>query len=172
MRHVTRTLLALLLGGALAASSCAYTTSTAALPAHLKTVAVPVFENGTTEFGLEQDVTSAVVARFVADNHLKVVDERQADAVLRGKVTTYRNAVFGFSTQAQAQEYQVAIAVSVVFKDQVRNREIWHDESLVKTANYYVVDVPGQTAKTELEGRQDAIQKIADEIVARTVESW
>jgi hypothetical protein len=35
-----------------------------------------------------------------------------------------------------------------------------------------VVDVPGQTAKTELDGRKDAIDKIAEEIMARTVEGW
>jgi hypothetical protein len=131
-----------------------------------------VFENATTESGLDQEVTSAVVARFVADNRLRVVDEREANAVLRGKVTYYKNAVFGFSTQAQAQEYQVGVGVALVFKDQVRNRELWKADQLLKTANYYVVDTPGQPARTELEGRKDAIQKIADEILARTVEGW
>jgi hypothetical protein len=64
------------------------------------------------------------------------------------------------------------IAVSVVFKDQVKNREIWRDEDIVKTANYYVQPVPGQQAKTELDGRKEAIQKLADEILSRSIESW
>ncbi len=172
MSSRTRILPAWSLVLALAGYSCAYTTSPASLPPHLKTIAVPVFENATPEYGLEQDVTTAVVSRFVADNHLRVVDEREANAVLRGKVTSYKNAVFGFSTQAQAQEYQVTVGVSVVLKDLVRNREIWHVDELLKGANYYVVDVPGQAARTELEGRKDVIQKIADEIVARTVQGW
>ena len=132
---------------ALAAASCGYTTSTALLPAHLKTVAVPVFENGTTEYTLERDVTDAVIARFVADNHLKVVDERSANAVLKGRITLYKNAVFGFSQAAQAQEYRVTLAVSVTFKDRVKNRELWSEAEMLKTANYYVVDTPGATAK-------------------------
>jgi hypothetical protein len=159
-------------GLALAAGSCAYTTSTALLPAHLKTIAIPVFENATTEYTLEQDVTQAIVERFVQDNHLKVVDERSANAVLRGKITQYRNSVFGFSTAVQAQEYRVAIQLSVSLKDQVKNRELWHDDALVKTVNYFVVDVPGQKARTELDGRKEAIQKIADEILSRSVEGW
>ncbi len=157
---------------ALAAASCAYTTSTALLPSHLKTVAVPVFENGTTEYTLEQDVTEAVIARFVADNHLKVVDERSAHAVIKGRITTYRNAVFGFSQAAQAQEYRVTLGVSVTFKDQVKNREMWSAPDMVKTANYYVVDTPGDSARTELDGRKRAIAKLAEEIVARSVEGW
>jgi hypothetical protein len=141
------------------------------LPQHLKTVAIPVFENGTPEVQLEQEITDAVIQRFVRDNHLKIVDEKSANAVIRGKVTQYRNAVFGFSSSAQANEYRVTIGVDVTFKDLVKNRELWSDQ-LVKSANYYVQDVPGQSAKTELDGRKEAIEKIADEVLSRSVEGW
>ncbi len=152
--------------------SCAYTTSTALLPPHLKNVAIPVFENGTTEYTLDQEVTTAVIERFVKDNHLRIVDERSAECVIRGRITTYKNAVFGFSAANRAQEYRVTIGCSVVFKDLVKNREIWNAPDLVKTANYFVVDVPGQAAQTELDGRKEAITKIADEILSRSVEGW
>jgi hypothetical protein len=135
-------------------------------------VAIPVFENGTTEYTLEQDVTNAVVDRFVKDNHLRVVDERSANAVIRGKLIGYKNTVFGFSAANRAQEYRVTLTCSVVFKDLVKNREIWNEPNLVKTANYFVVDVPGQPARTELDGRKEAIAKIADEILTRSVEGW
>ena len=163
--------MALLLSACLA-DGCGYTTSTALLPTHLKTIAIPVFENATTEYTLEQEITAAVIDRFVNDNHLKVVDERSADAVLRGRVTAYKNAVFGFSPAAQAQEYRVTIGCEVKLKDQVKNREMWSEPALVKTANYYVVDTPGKPASTELDGRKEAVQKIADEILSRTVEGW
>jgi len=175
-RASTAGAIASLLGATLAAGSCAYSTSSTVLSSHLKTIAVPVFENTTTEYTLEQQVTDAVIKRFVADNHLRVVDERSADAVLHGKVTSYKNSVFGIvagtTSSARAQEYRVTIGVSVVFKDQVKNREIWSDENLLKTANYYVQDVPGDSARTELDGRKSAIAKIADEILSRSIESW
>jgi hypothetical protein len=113
-----------------------------------------------------------VIQRFVADNHLRVVDERSADAVIRGKITTYTNLVFGFQAQTGAQEYRVTIGMQVTFKDLVKNREVWTEPNLVKSANYYVQDVPGQTAKTELDGRKEAIDKLAEEILSRTVQSW
>src|SRR4029079_17688005 len=122
----------------LGAGSCAYTTNTALLPSHIKTIAIPVFENGTTEYTLEQDVTNAVIDRFVKDNHLRVVDEKSANAVVHGKITAYKNSVFGFSSTTRAQYYRVTISCEVVFKDQVKNREIWNEPNLVKTANYYV----------------------------------
>lgn len=130
-----------------------------------------MFENGTPEAQLEQELTDAVIQRFVRDNHLKIVDERSANAVIRGRVTQYKNAVFGFSNSAQANEYRITIGVTVTFKDLVKNRELWSDQ-VVKSANYYVQDVPGQTAKTDLDGRKEAIEKIADEILSRSVEGW
>lgn len=167
-RVTTALALALLAG----AGGCGYTTSTALLPGHIKTVAIPVFANATTEYTLERDITDAVIARFVSDNHLKIVDERSADAVLRGNVVAYNNSVFGFNSADRAQEYRVSITVAVTFKDQVKNREVWSEPTMIKTANYYVQDVPGHPAQTELDGRKEAISKIADEILSRTVEGW
>lgn len=162
----------LLIGAVLTLGSCAYSTSTANLPPHLRTISIPAFENQTSETSLQQELTDAVVNRFVTDNHLKVVDERSANSVLRGVIRSYRNSVFGISADTRSEEYRVTIEVSVTFKDLVKNREVWKDEGLVKTSNYYVQTVPGQEAKTELDGRKAAIAKIADEILSRTVESW
>ena len=131
-----------------------------------------MFENGTSEYTLEQEITDEVIQRFVRDNHLRIVDEKSANSVLRGRITQYKNAVFGFSNASQAQEFRVTVALSVTFKDLVKNREIWSDENLVRTSNYYVQDVPGQTARTELDGRKEAISKLADEILTRSVQGW
>ncbi len=171
MPAIAATLAANAAAGLLLAAGCGYTASPALLPQHLKTVAIPVFENGTPEAQLEQQLTDAVVQRFVKDNHLKIVDEKSANAVIRGKVTQYKNAVFGFSSTAQANEYRVTVGVQVTFKDLVKNRELWSD-LIVKSSNYYVQDVPGQEAKTELDGRKEAITKIADEVLSRSVEGW
>ena len=156
----------------LGVGACAYTPSPALLPAHLKTIAIPVFRNETTEYNLEQAITQAVIDRFVLDNHLKIVGEREANAMLRGTITEYKNAIFGFTTGSEATEYRVTIALAVTLKDQVKNREMWNEPHLIKTSNYFVVDVPGQPARTELDGRKEAITKIAEEILARTVEGW
>ena len=163
-------LVAIVLAG-LCISGCGYTSSPALLPTHLKTVAIPTFVNGTTEVGLEQEITQAVIDAFVKDNHLRVVDEKSANALLVGKVTAYRDGVFGFTSAAEATEYRSTVSVHVTFKDLVKNREVWDDE-IEKSANYFVKDVPGQKAKTTLEGRQDAVSKIADEILSRSVEGW
>ena len=71
-----------------------------------------MFENGTAEAQLEQQITDAVVQAFVKDNHLRIVDEKSANAVIRGRVTQYKNDVFGFTSTAQATQFRVTLGAT------------------------------------------------------------
>jgi hypothetical protein len=157
---------------ALAAGGCSYSPSPAQFPTHLKTLAVPILKNETTEPNLEQEVTQAIVDVFVQDNKLRVVDEQQADLVISGSVVRYTNSVFGFNAREQAEEYQVAVAVRLTARDRVKNREMWRDDNLVRTTNYFVVAPVGQTPQDQYTSRKDAIEKIADAVLNKTVEGW
>ena len=157
---------------AVVAVGCSYSPSPALFPPHLKTLAVPVLRNATTEPNLEQEVTEALVNRFVQDNKLRVVAEGDADLVITGAVVRYANVVFGFNAREQAQEYQVVVSVQLTARDRVKNREMWRDDNLVRTTNYFVVAAAGQPASDQVIARKDAIAKIADAVVGKTVEGW
>lgn len=60
------------------------------LPARIRTIAVPAFENGTSEFKVEQYLTQAVVTEILARTRYQVIaDDAHADATLRGKVVLF-----------------------------------------------------------------------------------
>jgi hypothetical protein len=153
-------------------SGCSYSPNPALFPVHLKTIAVPIFQNRTTQPALDEEATTAIVNRFIRDSKLRVVAESEADLVVSGSVTAYKNAVFGFNAAEQAQEYQVAVTLSVTARDRVKNRELWKDDTLVRTANYFVTSVGGQAPQTEADARASAIDKLVDAILNRTVENW
>jgi outer membrane lipopolysaccharide assembly protein LptE/RlpB len=155
----------------LATAGCGYTVS-GSLPSHLKTLAIPIFANSTVEFGLADDITQSLVGGFLADRHLRIVQERDADAVLRGTVVSYQNRVFGYTATERATEYEVILVVKVVFRDMVKNRDIWKEDALTVRTTYNVVSVGTEPAKTEADGRRDVIQKLSDQIVSRTVQGW
>ena len=157
---------------ATAVNGCSYSPNPALFPPHLHTLAVPTFENRTTEPNLDQEVTNALVNRFVANNRLRLVGESDADLVVTGAIVDYRNSVFGFNAREQAEEYQVSVTVAVRVKDRVKNREMWADDRLVRTSNYFVVAIPGQEVQDQITARQDAIDKIGEAVINRTVEGW
>jgi outer membrane lipopolysaccharide assembly protein LptE/RlpB len=155
----------------LIAGGCGYSLRSA-LPSHLKTLAIPVFGNSTVEFGLADDVTQSLVNGFLADRHLRIVQERDANAVLRGTVVSYRNRVFGYTSSERATEYEVTLTVKVAFRDMINNRDVWKEDALTVRTTYNVVPVGTLPAQTEADGRKDVIQKLSDQIVSRTVQGW
>ena len=162
------TLLAALL---VCSPGCGYTVSSV-LPSYIRTVAIPTFANNTVEHGLADDVTQALINSFLADRHLKLERERDADAVLRGTVLSYKNRVYAYTSQEVATQYEILLTVKVSLQDQVKNREIWKEDALTVRTTYNVVPVGAEAAKTETDGRRDVIQKLADQIVSRTVQGW
>src|SRR5438105_12651473 len=97
--------------------SCAYSVRNSSLPPYMKTLAIPVFGNNTVEFGLSDDITQSLITGFTADHSLRIAQERDANAVLRGTVVAYRNQVFGYTSQERATEYEIVLTVSVAFRD-------------------------------------------------------
>ena len=72
--------------------SCGYHVAGRAdtLPDTLKVIAIPTFENATTEFKIEQYMTQAVVREFISRTRYDVVsDETLADATMRGVVINF-----------------------------------------------------------------------------------
>lgn len=145
---------------------CGYSL-TAKLASHIKTVAVPTFRNETLEYGLEEELTEALIARFTDDNNLRVVSEDRADSVVYGVVKAYKRRVAGFTAEEIANEYEVAIIIDVVVRDRVKSKELWNEEGMARTTNYFVDQV-----LSEREGRQEAVAQMAEDIVSRTVQGW
>lgn len=162
---MNRRWIAMLLVG-LALSGCGYSLTTR-LPSHIKTVAVPTFRNETLEYGLDEEITQAVIEQFTQDNNLRVVSENMADAAVYGVVTAYKRRVAGFTAEEIANEYEVAIIINVSVRDRVKNKELWSEEGMARTTNYFVNQV-----ESERQGRQPAVQQIAEDVVSRTVQGW
>src|SRR6185436_15914604 len=104
-RRATRLVLPLILG-VLVAAGCGYSLR-GNLPAHIKTVAVPVFRNRTSEPGVENFLTGAVVEAFSTNGRLRVVRPDRADSILEGEVVGYQVQSIAYDPQANVQQYRL-----------------------------------------------------------------
>ena len=84
----------------------------------------------------------------------------------------YRNRVYAYTTQEVATQYEIIMAVKIVLRDQVKNRDLWKEDEMTVRTTYSVVAVGATPAQTEADGRKDVIQKLTDQIVSRTVQGW
>jgi hypothetical protein len=109
---------------------------------------------------------------FLADRRLKIERERDADSVVRGTILAYRNRVYAYTTQEVATQYEILLVVKVVFRDQIKNRDVWKEDEMTVRTTYNVTPIGDQPAQTETDGRKDVVQKLTDLIVSRTVQGW
>jgi hypothetical protein len=165
MTTVRRLVLLLLLG----TPGC-YSFHQSSLPSHIKTLEVPVVDNQTLEVVLAEELTTALIDRFVSDNTLRVV-QGNADAVLLGTITGYENRVFGFNSEEKADEYVVLLTVNMTLRDRVKNQELWNAEGVRGGASYFVGGDP-DAVSTEEDARLLAIKQVVDAAIARTTEGW
>jgi len=138
------------------------------LPSHLKTVAVPLFGNDTLEYGVDKTLTDAVVGELIDDNSLSVVDLDAADSVVEGAILSYDENVYGYDQEGGVREYRVKFRANVVFRD-IGKDEVFWEEQMVGWATYAV---SGDETKTEQEAQDEAISKLAEDIVSRMVRGW
>lgn len=146
-----------------------YSFSGSTLPPHIKSVAVPLFENKTAEFGIDQELTDALIDALIDDNALKVVDYRDADSVLKGQIIRVTDRAGQYSQTGnnveEAGDYRVTIAVKVAFEDRQKRTVLW-EESISQWGVYDLVDISREDGMTE------AIDKITTDIITKTVSGW
>lgn len=161
-----------LLGAGLA-TGCGYSFSGSSLPGHLKTIAIPVFENQSLDPTIADEVTRGMLDLFLEDNRLKVVRESRADCVLEGEVTHYERRVYSYTSAQEPQEYIVVIKLAVALKDRVKNQDLWSKNDLQATATYAAVAGAqvGQ-ADSETQARELAIKQLGQDILAKSLEQW
>lgn len=155
-----------------AAGCGVYSFSGSSLPSHIKTIAVPIFDNESLEFAVANEATEGVTQRFLQDNRLKVVGEGRADCVLEGTVRGYENKVHNYSADQQPEDYIVVIRFAATLRDAVKNREIWKDEGITVSAVYSVTSSDPGGPGDEASARAKAIRDLAEDILARTMEQW
>lgn len=132
----------------------------------LSSLAVPLFENRTAEYGIRELLTEGVIDRFVRDGSLKIVNERLADAVLRGAVVSYESLPYNYDAGEVVSEYRVTVTVQVRVENPVKRNVIWEEEALSQWGTY------AAATETEDDGKRRAVEKLAEDIVNRTVKGW
>jgi len=139
-----------------------YSFSGSAIPPHIKTVAVPLFEDRTTEFGIDQKLTDALIEAVTKDNTLKISDTRESDSVLKGTILRVQDQAGQYDANEEASDFRVNITVTVSFEDVKKRKILWED-----TWTHW-----GRYETDRNVGINEAVGKIINDILNRTVSAW
>ena len=142
------------------------------LPDHIKTVAVPIFTNKTSEPAVESFLTSAVVEAYATNGRLRVVRPEEADAVLDGEVVGYSVQSIAFDNQANVRVYRLLVTMNIKFRDVRRNSVLFEQQGLKEKSDFQVLGAVSQTIGSEEGAVRTAARDIARSIVSLTIDRF
>lgn len=141
------------------------------IPAHIKTVVIPNFENKTTRIEAEQFVTFAVKEEFIRRSELELVSNRaNADAILEGKILGFDVSPVSMTDEASAHVYRVMITLGVRFIDIKNNEIIFEDENIVFTDNYNIEREDFFSQETE--SLKQIAERFSESVVSTILENF
>lgn len=130
---------ALLAVSLLFSSACGYSLAGRGsfLPASIRTIGVPTFENNTPIFNLETEITQKVRSEFIGRGRYQIVpDTTNVDALLTGAVTGVEVQAASFTDQQIASAFIVTLRARVELRDLAEDRVLWENQRLVFRQEY------------------------------------
>lgn len=135
------------------------------LPPHIKTIGLPVFQNNSQGYQVEQKITTNVMNVLIQRGRYKVVPEAQGvDAVLKGTITSVSLYPATFTADARANQYNVIINARVVFTDLVDKKVLFQNPSFVFRGQYQIAN-----QDIYLDRQSTAIDQIAKDFAESVV---
>jgi outer membrane lipopolysaccharide assembly protein LptE/RlpB len=166
MRRVLA-LTAALVMAAMAFGGCGGYQVGALLPEHIKTIAVPVFVNETSEPYLEVQATNAVSNQLATDGTLSIVPEAEADVVLHVRLINYQRKPIRYAEATRPTEYRITITVLATLHDTREGKDLWTNDRLSGNTEFVVV---ASLPDSERRALPAALEDLAHDIVEHIVE--
>lgn len=108
-------------------------------PEGVRTIAVFVFENRTSETGLETVFSNDLACEFTRSKVVRLVDAGRADAVVRGVIKSMRDRSISYAADFKALERRVTIELDMTLMRR-DGRILWSNSALSDEEAYRVGD--------------------------------
>ena len=144
------------------------------LPPEVRSIQIPAFVNRTTRVEIEQRLTQAVSSELVARAGLQIVQNaNEADAILRGEITSVAITPIAFNDQGRATRYQVSINAGIELLDH-RNDDapIWKNDHYSFSESYAVEAGSLDAFDQETRALQELAEQFAESVVSSILEGF
>ncbi|MBT4594150.1 MAG: hypothetical protein HN913_06365 [Candidatus Marinimicrobia bacterium] len=188
-KYVKRNVVLYIMGFSLFFTGCMFYSMAGSIPPHIKSIAIPLLENETAEFGVAEDITDGLIEEFTQENILRVVDFNLAHSALQGKVIKIADGPHTFNQDEVVSEYRYSITLQLEWNDLVKGETLitkkytaWGAYGLSGDISTDGIDNDGDGKIDELDddefgeprafATQVAVRKIAEDILNDIVSTW
>lgn len=129
------------------------------LPTHIRTVAVPAFQNNALRFKIESRFTEAVTNEIIRRGRgLRVQSEREgADAVVDGVIKNFYFYGVLLDNRGRSRIFEVTVEAAVTVRDQVENKVLYDNQHFVFRGEFEFSSDP----RTYFNEEDPAVERLA-----------
>lgn len=147
------------------ATGCVHTGSVA-LPDNPRTIAVPIVENRTLEYGAEERLTDMLVQEFLRDGRLEVVPRRAADLRLEATLVRYQLRALSYNAEEQAIAFELETRLLATLTDQRSGEVLLQDEPFEEKGVFFLSNRP------EARREEQIYRRLAEGVIGRLLDDW
>lgn len=152
----------------LSLAGCFYSFAGGGLPPNIHTMAISTFDNQTASPDLPKELYDTMHRELQKRLGVRDAPSDRADALVKGTISAYEADVpVGFSAnpqQAVSARRRLQITIDVEIIDQSNGRTLYTNKALREEADY--------NERAEAEGRQQAIDKLVQQIIDGVQSNW
>src|SRR6185295_19207285 len=144
------------------------------LPKHIKTIAVPAFQNNALRYKVESRFTEAVVNELIHRGRgLRVQGSREgADAVIEGVIKSFSYSGVLLDDRGRARIFEVTIEAAVTVRDQTENRVLYDNQNFVFRGEFEFANDPRNFFNEEDPAVMRMARSFAESIVSTLVNGF
>jgi hypothetical protein len=142
------------------------------LPPEIKVLAVPVFQNSSLKYRVEQRFTKAVIDEILkrARGIHVTTNPDGADAVLNGDIRSFRAVGSILDQQGRTRVWNVRIGVSVLLRDNNTRKILFQNSRLTFEGDYELSDDPESFFNEENPAVERVAREFAQSIISTILE--
>lgn len=163
-------------------AGCGYTTRSL-LPSNIKAIRVENFKNSINVAaeqsnirmyrgyrpGMEVDLTTGIINKFLSDGTLKIASAQNADLILTGELVDFSRGALRYDANDNVEEYRIKLIINMEVRYAKTGELMWSERGFAGETTYMTT---GSLAISESAAINDAIEDLARRVVERTVEVW
>ncbi len=115
-----------------------------ALPSHIKTLAIPPFQNPSLRYKVEQRFTAAMIDEVLRRQRaLQVVAKAEgADAVMLGTIKQFAYRGVLLDDFGRARVFEITVVAGITVKDQTKNKVLYDNQNYIFKTEYEITGDP------------------------------
>jgi hypothetical protein len=141
------------------------------LPPHLKSIAIPVFKNSSSQPEIHRELTSIILRSFINDGRLKVAKKDEADLLMKGILTYYDTRTAAFGSDDLSSNIIIELGVDVEVMDQIKNK-IFLKQKLKTQWDYNSTSDISNTETARLRALDEAYNELGTRLVSLIVDQF